>query len=93
MSQDFFLLNRAHQVNRLYGTTSDKKIQRPPEKNLAKLPERTRALYQLLDAVCEIAGRESVGEQATLNDAQRATLEEFEKAVVRDRFAADEVVK
>lgn len=93
MSQDFFLLNRAHQIDRLYGTTSDKKIQRPTEKSLTRLPERTQALYQLLDSICEIAGRESVGEQATLNDSQRATLEEFEKAVVRDRFAADEVVK
>lgn len=93
MSQDFFLLNRAHQINRLYGTTSDKKIQRPAEKNLARLPERTRSLYQLMDSICEIAGRESVGEQATLSESQRAILEEFERAVVRDRFAADEVVK
>ena len=93
MSQDFFLLNRAHQINRLYGTTSDKKIQSPAEKNLARLPERTRALYRSLDSICEIASRESVGEEATLNDAQRAILEEFEKAVVRDRFASDEVVK
>ncbi len=93
MSQDFFLLNRAHQVNRLYGTTSEKKIQRPTERNLARLPERTRALYQLMDSICEIAGRESVGEQATLSDAQRVILEEFEKAVVRDRFAPEEVVK
>ena len=93
MSQDFFLLNRAHQINRLYGTTSDKKIQRPAEKNLARLPERTQSLYQILDSVCEIASRESVGEQATLNEAQRAIMQEFEKAIVRDRFAADEVVK
>ena len=93
MSQDFFLLNRAHQINRLYGTTSEKKVQRPAEKMLARLPERTRALYQLLDSICEIASRESVGEEATLNDAQRAQLQEFEKAVVRDRFASDEVVK
>ncbi len=93
MSQDFFLLNRAHQIHRLYGTTSDKKIQRPADKNLAKLPERTQGLYQLLDSICEIASRESIGEQATLNEAQREILEEFEKAVVRDRFASDEVVK
>ena len=93
MSQDFFLLNRAHQINRLYGTKIDKKIQRPAEKNLARLPERTRALYQLLDSICEIAGSESVDKEATLNDAQRAILVEFEKAVVRDRFASDEVVK
>ena len=93
MSQVFFLLNRAHQINRLYGTTSDKKIQRPAEKNLARLPVRTQALYHLLDSICEIANRESVGEEATLNDAQRAKLEEFEKLVVQERFSADEVVK
>ncbi len=93
MSQDFFLLNRAHQINRLYGNTSDKKIQRPPEKAFARLPERTRSLYLLLDSICEIADRESVGEQATLNESQRTILEEFEKAVVRDRFASDEAVK
>lgn len=93
MSQDFFLLNRAHQINRLYGRTSDKKIQRPNDKSLSRLPERTQTLYHLLDSICEIAGRESVGEEASLNDAQRETLEEFEKAVVRDRFASDEVVK
>ena len=93
MSQVFFLLNRAHQINRLYGTTSDKKIQRPTEKNLARLPERTRALYHMLDSICEIASRESVGEEATLNDAQRTILEEFEKLVVQERFSADEAVK
>ncbi len=93
MSQDFFLLNRAHQINRLYGTTSDKKVVRPAEKSLARLPERTRALYQLLDEICEIASRESVGEEATLNDAQRQKLCEFEKAWFGIALPADEVVK
>lgn len=93
MSQDFFLLNRAHQINRLYGLTRDKKVQRPAEKLLARLPERARGLYKTLDAICEIASRESVGEEATLTDAQRAVLQDFEKAVVRDRFASDEAVK
>lgn len=93
MSQDFFLLNRAHQINRLYGATSDKKIQRPAERNFARLPDRSQTLYQMLDSICEIASRESVGEEAALTDIQRSILEEFEKSVVRDRFASDEVVK
>ncbi len=94
MSQDFFLLNRAHQINRLYGSTSDKRIQRPNDKLLARLPERARGLYALLDRICEVANAESAGDQsATLTDPQRATLCEFEQAVVRDRFAADEAVK
>ncbi len=94
MSQDFFLLNRAHQINRLYGSTNEKRIQRPNDKTLSRLPERAQKFYALLDRICEIAMAESVGDESSkLLDQQRASLVEFERTIVRDRFAADEAVK
>jgi hypothetical protein len=93
MSSDFFLLNRAHQVNRLYGLETDKQVQKPNEKNLARMPDAVRYFYALLDRVCAVAQVESVGEGATLTEAQRKAILEFEEVTVLNRFAADETVK
>lgn len=94
MSQDFFLLNRAHQIHRLYGHTPDKRVQCPAEKNLARLPLRVQQFYVMLDRICAIAAQGSTeGNSASLSEDQRQLLTQFEKAIVIDRFAADEQIK
>jgi hypothetical protein len=93
MSQDFFLQNRAHQINRLYGRTPEKRVQCPSEKNLARLPLQAQKFYATLDRICKIASVSNTGSAASLTSEERQLLEQFEKTIVLDRFAADEQVK
>ncbi len=94
MSADFFLLSRAHQIQRLYGVGGDKPVQRPNDKLLARSPQPVRYFYGLLDHICAIANELLLSEgSAQLNDSQRQVMREFEEIIVLNRFAADEEVK
>lgn len=90
MSNDFFLLNRAFQVARLYGPETGKPLQRPPANTLAKLPERTQQLYALLDQICAITN--GITAESSIDNQQREKLSEFERSIVRDRFHTDPAI-
>lgn len=104
MSRDFFLLNRCYQLGRLCGTGSHAVIAIPAEQPRNRLPAKLAELYSLIRRLCELAAAAPAanltGRSATqdasgvrLTDSQRRDLEEFERAIVACRFAADPQIK
>ena len=90
MSQDFFLLNRAHQLARL-STRPECAI--PPLRNRRQLPQLLRDYYQLLDEILVIERAASEQPAFSLTPRQRGQLKHFERLIVQLRFSADERTK
>ncbi len=91
MSQDFFLLNRAHQVARLAKGSG---FSLPQPKLRTKLPATLVEFYALIDRMCAITDKESpTYAETSLSDGQRRDLVSFEKVVVDNRFSSDPQVK
>ncbi len=89
MSQDFFLLNRAHQVARLCPAACPI----PPQKTRQQLPQLLSDFYSLLEDVCELGNHTSDQSGTTLDAPQRSKLARFEKQLVQLRFSADDRIK
>lgn len=90
MSQDFFFLNRAHQVARLCPAACPI----PPMKTRQQLPQLLSDFYSLLEEVCQLGNQASDQDEATkLAAPQRSKLARFEKQLVQLRFSADDKIK
>ncbi len=90
MSQDFFLLNRAHQLNRLCLSSA---INLPESKNKNKLPPALCELYDRIERIRKLTDSVYQTEDAKLNELQRADLRHFEKQIVECRFSSDDQIK
>lgn len=90
MSQDFFLINRAHQLARICQTPA---IEFPPAKARQKLPEALQELLQTLESICKTVQTTLQADDSKLSERQRSELLQFEKQIVEYRFSADERVK
>jgi hypothetical protein len=91
MSRDFFLLNRSHQIARLCSTVCKASFELTTK--ASKLPAKLQEFNSLVRRVCAIAQATSTSEGVTLLEADRAVLDEFERAIVRHRFSEDEQIK
>ncbi|MEZ6134743.1 MAG: hypothetical protein R3C53_07530 [Pirellulaceae bacterium] len=84
MSQDFFFLNRAHQLARLC-RRANSNCSIPSEKLRAKLPEELQRFYKLVDRICDGAGSD---DDTDVDDSLRADMQAFEKMIVDLRFSS-----
>jgi hypothetical protein len=90
MSQDFFLLNRAHQIARL---SEQPDFALPSPRDRRQLPKPLLEWYSLIEEIRELARLSTTQPSFTLSVQQRGKLNYFERLIVQLRFSAEERVK